>query len=119
MDKATNEFNNFTLVNEKYESILDIIGTQFKTTKEIREAKKTIFKYLTKSFSGLSYKRISDMFESVKKEYPERLYKNSTVDDIRLNLFYFASYIAEIGESYKDYGYSLLLAYFFWITRDI
>ena len=90
-----------------------------KTTKEIREAKKTIFKYLTKSFSGLSYKRISDMFESVKKEYPERLYKNSTVDDIRLNLFYFASYIAEIGDSYKDYGYSLLLAYFFWITRDI
>ena len=122
------KYQDFSLLNSNFEEILDIMSKDIKNKKQMVERRKQIKELLKDEFTP---KQLENLFESYKKmiDYglPDdaeekiaftKLLDNSSIEIINSNINKFSRYVLEVGNNFTDHGYSLLLGYYFYITKQ-
>ena len=110
---------NDTLVNNHFEEILDIIGKKKKSNKQVVKDRDLVLNLLNETFVNLTIDKLANSFNFILYGgLDENILKNSDYNEVNRSINLFSNYILRINDQFKDHGYTLLLSFFFWLTKD-
>ena len=110
---------NDTLVNNHFEEILDIIGKKKKSNKQVVKDRDLVLSLLNETFINLTVDKLANSFNFILYGgLDENILKNSDYNEVNRSINLFSNYILRINDQFKDHGYTLLLSFFFWLTKD-
>ena len=110
---------NDTLVNNHFEEILDIIGKKKKSNKQVVKDRDHVLNLLNETFVNLTIDKLANSFNFILYGgLDENILKNSDYNEVNRSIYLFSNYILRINDQFKDHGYTLLLSFFFWLTKD-
>lgn len=110
---------NDTLVNNHFEEILDIIGKKKKSNKQVVKDRDLVLSLLNETFVSLTVDKLANSFNFILYGgLDENILKNSDYNEVNRSINLFSNYILRINDQFKDHGYTLLLSFFFWLTKD-
>lgn len=110
---------NDTLVNNHFEEILDIIGKKKKSNKQVVKDRDLVLSLLNETFVNLTVDKLANSFNFILYGgLDENILKNSDYNEVNRSINLFSNYILRINDQFKDHGYTLLLSFFFWLTKD-
>ena len=106
-----------SLLNGKYEKVLDIIGRTVKNRNDVNKNKKDIIKIIPElGVSDLD--NLMSGFNFIWYNLPKEIFDIKNIDDFNLRLNQFARYVVSIEDQFKDHGFSLLVAYYLKICKE-
>lgn len=110
---------NDTLVNNHFEEILDIIGKKKKSNKQVVKDRDLVLSLLNETFVNLTVDKLANSFNFILYGgLDENILKNSDYNEVNRSINLFSNYILRINDQFNDHGYTLLLSFFFWLTKD-
>ena len=110
---------NDTLVNNHFEEILDIIGKKKKSNKQVVKDRDLVLSLLNETFVSLTIDKLANSFNFILYGgLDENILKNSNYNEVNRSINLFSNYILRINNQFNDHGYTLLLSFFFWLTKD-
>ena len=110
---------NDTLVNNHFEEILDIIGKKKKSNKQVVRDRDIVLSLLNETFVNLTVDKLANSFNFILYGgLDENILKNSDYNEVNRSINLFSNYILRINDQFNDHGYTLLLSFFFWLTKD-
>lgn len=110
---------NDSLVNNHFEEILDIIGKKKKSNKQVVKDRDLVLSLLNETFVNLTIDKLANSFNFILYGgLDENILKNSDYNEVNRSINLFSNYILRINDQFKDHGYTLLLSFFFWLTKD-
>lgn len=109
---------NDSLMNSRFEEILDIISEKIKSERQLLRNKNKIISLLDETFPGITADKLANGFNILLAEMQELPFKNDSIKEINNSINRFSNFILEISNEFKDHGYSMLVCFYFWITRN-
>ena len=110
---------NDTLVNSHFEEILDIIGKKKKSNKQVVKDRDLVLSLLNETFVNLTVDKLANSFNFILYGgLDENILKNGDYNEVNRSINLFSNYILRINNQFNDHGYTLLLSFFFWLTKD-
>lgn len=106
------------LINNHYEEILDIIGQDIKSKKQIKDNKNKIISFLKETYSSITSEKLANGFNMLYSDITDINFKYNNFDELNSIIRKYINYVYNISHLYKDHGYSLLLCGYFWLTKD-
>ena len=106
-----------SLINHNYETIIDLLNTEFTTADNIIETRNKIIELLYETFN-INDKVLENSFNIISRELPDELKTYNSYSDISNNINKLC-YSLLNNDEFSDHGYTMILLYFFWLTKDV
>lgn len=103
----------FSLLNGNYEKVLNILGDEIKSSKQLKNNRSKVIK-LT-NCDELS-NNIETCFSLIKDNLPKEFLEYNNYEE--LNILLRSYYKMAIDLDVKDHGYTLIVLYYLWVTRN-
>lgn len=109
--------DNITLINKYKDTILEIMLSSVDNKKQLISNRKKILKYLNTTVS-IDEEHLMQPIMFFKESFPENSLSVNKYSDILSRMVAFSKYILSI-QNLNDGGYSLLLSYYFSLTKKL
>ena len=105
--------NEFSLLNKNYEKVLDLLSEPFKDKKDLLKRRNKIIDLLgCAELSG----KISECYNLIKNDLPNEFLGYNNYRELDILIRSYAKLATDVPS--QDHGYTLLILYFLWITRN-
>jgi len=108
--------NTYSLINKNYAKVINIIGSKQKSFKNILKNRQKLLKLLP---DNVVPELLEQSFSIYYSTISGITIPNETIEDINNSIRKFEYYVLEVGSEFDDQGYSLLVTFYFWLTRNI
>lgn len=111
--------NEYDLRNKYKDKIIDIIGKKPRSKKELIKNRNKILSLLNET-NNVDEEHLENIIKLIKKNFPNEIFYVKDIDDMMNRIYQFMIYIIELDSStLKDSGYSLLISYYFLISKNL
>lgn len=111
--------NQFDLLNQDFETILDTIAEEPTSKKHLVKNREKILSLLN---IPITTKHLTEMFNVLRLACPDEMKTSNSLNDFYIKIIKFAQYLVEIDSIhhvYNDHGYSILLSYYFYLSNKL
>ena len=111
--------NEYDLRNRHKDKIIDIIGKKPKNLKELVKNRNNILNLLNET-NNVDEEHLENIIKLIKNNFPEEIFYVKNVDEMMSRIYQFMIYIIQLDNTaLKDSGYSLLISYYFLISKNL
>lgn len=111
--------NEYDLRNRHKDKIIDIIGKKPKNFKELVKNRNNILNLLNET-NNVDEEHLENAIKLIKNNFPEEIFYVKNVDEMMNRIYQFMIYIIQLDSNMlKDSGYSLLISYYFLISKNL
>lgn len=108
--------NTLSLLNDKYEEVLDIIGSEIKTDNDLLKNRKKVLQLTNTDGDDKLIDTLVNAYGIFWNNIPQEIFEVSSLEDISLRVNQFARYILYIDTNEEtklsDHGYTLLVLFY-------
>lgn len=111
--------NEYDLRNRHKDKIIDIIGKKPKNLKELAKNRNNILNLLNET-NNVDEEHLENAIKIIKNNFPEEIFYVKNIDEMMNRIYQFIIYILQLDSNMlKDSGYSLLISYYFLISKNL
>lgn len=111
--------NEYDLRNRHKDKIIDIIGKKPKNLKELVKNRNSILNLLNET-NNVDEEHLENAIKLIKNNFPEEIFYVKNIDEMMNRIYQFIIYILQLDNNMlKDSGYSLLISYYFLISKNL
>ena len=111
--------NEYDLRNRHKDKIIDIIGKKPKNIKELVKNRNNILNLLNET-NNVDEEHLENAIKLIKNNFPEEIFYVKNIDEMMNRIYQFMIYIIQLDSNMlKDSGYSLLISYYFLISKNL
>ena len=111
--------NEYDLRNRHKDKIIDIIGKKPKNFKELVKNRNNILNLLNET-NNVDEEHLENAIKLIKNNFPEEIFHVKNIDEMMNRIYQFIIYILQLDSNMlKDSGYSLLISYYFLISKNL
>lgn len=111
--------NEYDLRNKHKDEIIDIIGKKPKNTKELIKNRNKVLSLLNET-NNVDEEHLENIIKLIKNNFPNEIFYVKNIDEMMNRIYQFMLYIIELDSNMlKDSGYSLLISYYFLISKNL
>ena len=111
--------NEYDLRNRHKDKIIDIIGKKPKNFKELVKNRNNILNLLNET-NNVDEEHLENTIKLIKNNFPEEIFYVKSIDEMMNRIYQFMIYIIQLDNTaLKDSGYSLLISYYFLISKNL
>lgn len=110
----------YDLRNKHKDKIIDIIGKKPRSKKELIKNRNKVLNLLNET-NNVDEERLENIIKLIRKNFPDEIFYVEDIDDMMNRIYQFMLYIIELDNNnvLKDSGYSLLISYYFLISKNL
>lgn len=111
--------NEYDLRNRHKDKIIDIIGKKPKNFKELVKNRNNVLNLLNET-NNVDEEHLENAIKLIKNNFPEEIFYVKNIDEMMNRIYQFMIYIIQLDSNMlKDSGYSLLISYYFLISKNL